>query len=74
MRNIVKNSDLLVVDVWRLTDDHLYHKDTKGPMKNWQRSKSEQLLGIKYAPDFGKILIEMAESMLKTGAIQQAKL
>jgi len=45
------------------------NEDKKGSMKNWSRSKSEKLLGIKYAPDFGKVLTEMAYSMLEKGAL-----
>lgn len=48
--------------------------DGKTPEKNWDHSRSEKVLGIKFEPDIGKILIGMVESMISTGAIQKAKL
>lgn len=48
--------------------------DGKLPEKNWDHSRSEKVLGIKFEPDFSKILIGMVESMIKTGAIQKPKL
>ena len=42
--------------------------------RNFDHSRAETVLGIKFEPDFSKVLIAMVYSMLATGALVRPKL
>jgi len=46
--------------------------DVKGPNKQWRRSQSEEILGIKYAPDFMDEVIAQTHHMIEVGYLKKA--
>jgi hypothetical protein len=57
---------------WPVKDGLNPSEEGKGPAKIWQRTKSETVLGLKYAPDYNSVMLEMVAEMIDVGHLKIA--